>query len=95
MLETLRNWTRTLSPSCRQVTRMQSFALDGHLSRRERLGVYLHLLLCQWCRRYGRQIRFLHDALHENGERLETYSRMQLPREAREQLKEMMTRKPE
>lgn len=95
MFETLRNWIRSLSPTCREVTRLQSLVLDGHLSGRERLGVNLHLLLCRWCRRYGRQLRFLHEALRENEEKLGTCSHVQLPRETREQLKEMMSRNPD
>lgn len=69
--------------------------LDGCLSPGERLGMKLHLMLCRWCRRYGRQIRFLHEALCGNKEKLGTCSHVQLPNETREQLKGMMSRNPD
>jgi hypothetical protein len=30
----------------------------------------LHLLVCGWCRRYGKQIRFLREAAHAHEEEL-------------------------
>jgi predicted anti-sigma-YlaC factor YlaD len=38
--------------SCKQVTETASRHLDGECSRRERLGLWLHLLICVHCRRY-------------------------------------------
>ncbi len=52
----------TISPSCRDAIRLQSEALDRPLSMSARMGLRLHLLLCRWCRRYGKQIRFLQQA---------------------------------
>ena len=51
-----------LSPNCRQASRLQSEALDHKLPVLQRVGLRIHLLLCKWCRRYGKQIRFLRDA---------------------------------
>jgi hypothetical protein len=48
-----------LSPSCREATRLQSEALDRQLGLRQRIGLHIHLFLCKWCRRYGKQIGFL------------------------------------
>ena len=59
-----------LMPSCREAARLQSEALDRPLAPGQRFGLRLHLLLCQWCRRYGRQIRFLRDAAHEHPDQL-------------------------
>lgn len=52
-------------PSCRQVARALSTGeLEGSpLSRR--LAVRLHLLLCQHCRRYARQIRAIGTAARQ------------------------------
>ena len=54
---------RTLSPSCREAVRLQSLALDGRLTLGQRFGLRMHLLLCKWCRRYGRQLRFLRESV--------------------------------
>jgi hypothetical protein len=65
---TVMNWLvqtiRALSPNCREAVRLQSEALDHPLSWRRRLGLRIHLALCVWCRRYGRQIKFLRLAAH-------------------------------
>ena len=55
----LANLFRTLSPNCRDAVRRQSEALDRPLTGLSRWGLWIHLLLCRACRRYGRQLRFL------------------------------------
>jgi hypothetical protein len=61
LIDSLRHVVRTLSPSCRHASRLQSEALDRPLSRWERLGLSIHLMLCRMCRRYGRQLRVLQE----------------------------------
>ena len=79
-----------LSPSCKQAVRLQSAALDGQLSFRQRLGLRIHLVLCKWCRRYGKQIRFLQSATREHaGEELVLPQRTLSP-EARERIKQRL-----
>ena len=53
-------------PTAGRPSRFQSDALEQKLSWAKRIGLNLHLLLCIWCRRYGRQIRCLHHAAHEH-----------------------------
>ena len=50
---------RALSPNCREAIRLQSDALDRPLPRLQRIGLRIHLVLCVWCMRYGKQIKFL------------------------------------
>src|SRR6266536_2033852 len=55
----LRRWLlRTLQP-CRKMVPLMSESLERRLSIRERLGLRLHLLVCAWCARYLRQIKFM------------------------------------
>jgi hypothetical protein len=79
-------WT-ILSMDCRQAARVQSEQLDHPLPRAERLGLGLHLLCCQRCRRYGEQVHFLHKATHEHQEKLTEISSEGLSDEARERIK--------
>jgi hypothetical protein len=74
-------------PTCREVTRLQSEALDKRLPFSKRVGLRLHLLVCSWCRRYGKQIRFLREAMHDNPEELSEASSQSLSPEARERMK--------
>jgi hypothetical protein len=53
-------------PSCKEAVRLQSDALDGHLPFGRQIGLHLHLLMCKWCRRYGRQIAFLRLVAHSH-----------------------------
>ena len=57
-----------LSPNCKEATHLQSEALDRKLSFAERIGLRIHLFLCKWCRRYAKQVKFLHLAAHQCGE---------------------------
>ena len=85
--EALRAGFRTLMPSCRQVARIQSDALDRPLGVFQRLGMWLHLLVCKWCRRYGRQIHFLSHATHEHSDELTGCVPQKLSAEARKRIK--------
>ena len=66
ILKSLRDGAGELSPSCREAARLQSEALDHRLRLRQRMGLRIHLLLCKWCRRYGKQIDFLRSAAHQH-----------------------------
>ena len=77
----------TLLPTCRQVSRLQSDVLDQPLSLPKRFGLRLHLLVCKWCRRYGKQILFLREAVHEHPDELSQATPRTLSPEARERLK--------
>ena len=76
-----------LSPGCRTATRLQSEALDHRLPFRQRFGLRVHLLLCKWCRRYGKQITFLRDAAHEHPDEMAEPVPQKLSDEARERIK--------
>ena len=79
-----------LSPTCKEATRLQSAAMDRKLSLLERLGLRLHLLLCQWCRRYGAQLKFLRSAAHQCEEHMGPEPAQKLSPEARERIKQKL-----
>lgn len=78
---------RTVSPNCREASRLQSEATQHPLPCLPRMGLRLHLLLCGWCRRYGKQIRFLRDAAHTHPDDLTVPASGHLRPEVRERLK--------
>lgn len=45
--------------SCREVTRKIATEELAEAGWRERMAVWMHLLICRFCRRYARQIRAL------------------------------------
>lgn len=81
---------RTIFPSCRQVSQMQSEALDRSVPPLARIKMRLHLLVCSWCRRYGKQIRFLRHAAHEHPEHLQATSNACLSSDAKARLKKAL-----
>jgi len=79
-----------LSPSCKAAARLQSEALDHELSFRRRLGLRIHLVLCKWCRRYGKQITFIHNAVHSHPDKMAESVSPQLSNEARERIRQKL-----
>jgi hypothetical protein len=79
-----------LSPNCREAARLQSEALDKKLSFSKRVGLALHLMICKWCRRYGKQIRFLRSAAEQCPEHLTEAVPQKLSAEARERIRERL-----
>lgn len=85
----------SLSLNCREASRAQSEMLDHPLPRATRIGLWLHLLICKWCWRYGKHIRFLRQAaphLHEE-HTVDKPSQLQLSPEARERIKQRLQTK--
>ena len=86
----MKNFFRTILPSCRDVSRLQSNALDSPLPLSKRFGMRLHLLVCRWCRCYGRQINFLRGAVQARPDKLAESDPQSLPNDARERLKKSL-----
>jgi len=49
--------------NCRQATALISQAQDRPLSRRERLALRLHTLICKGCNNYNRQLAFIRETM--------------------------------
>lgn len=88
----LRRWMRILSPSCQEASRLQSRALDEPLGRAENLGLRVHLVLCRWCRRYGRQLVQLREAARRHPDHPDASLPTSLPPEGAQRLKERLRR---
>jgi hypothetical protein len=79
-----------LSPDCKAATRLQSEALDHRLTFRQRVGLRLHLLLCKWCRRYGKQITFVRNASQAHPDEVAAAVPDRLSDEARERIRQKL-----
>lgn len=76
---------RALSPSCKEAIRLQSEALDRPLPRIQRIGLRIHLAMCRWCSRYGKQLKFLRTAAQRCDQ--DQDPKQAMPTEARERIK--------
>lgn len=54
---------RGMMPTCKEVHRLVSEAMDRDLSLTERLRVRMHMLICVACSRFERQMALLRSAL--------------------------------
>ena len=53
-------WVWKHTPTCAEMSRLTSRALEQPLSLRMQMKMRLHFVICAWCRRYFEQINFLH-----------------------------------
>ena len=81
---------RALSPNCREASRLQSDALDRPLSFHKQIGLRIHLVLCQWCRRYGKQILLLRQAVRAQPDKVNDATPSALSPEARARFKRVL-----
>ena len=58
-------------PECKQMVKILTASLDEKLSWREWLLMKIHLLSCDPCVNFLKQIKFIRTALGQSGERLE------------------------
>ena len=56
MREGLRRLREAFLPTCREMSRRTSDAVDGHVGLARRCGYWLHLAMCGVCRRYRAQL---------------------------------------
>lgn len=49
--------------SCKEATRLASQGLDRRLGFGERLGLWVHFVICKGCVNVSRQMRFLREAI--------------------------------
>lgn len=81
---------KSLSLNCKQASRLQSEAVDHRLSFIQRFGLRLHLFLCAWCRRYGKQVRFLGKVARDHPDELIRPAQQNLSASVRDRIKEKL-----
>jgi hypothetical protein len=66
-------WIWEHTPNCAEMSRLASQSLDGPLPLRIWLKMKLHYVICIWCKRYIKHLKFLHLAathFHEHADLL-------------------------
>ena len=79
-------WVWKHTPNCAEMSRLASRSLEQSLSLRTRLKMRLHYLICAWCKRYFKQLRFLHEAAPHFDEHAGTLPVRSLSIEARRRI---------
>ena len=74
--------------SCKGASQLISQSIDRALTRRERLALRLHLLICDVCKRFNRQLLVISNTVKSMRQRTESDPSIQIPPEARERIAE-------
>lgn len=56
-----------IMPSCKEVSELTSLSMDESLSWRKRFGKYLHLKMCEFCRRNEAQLKMMRTMASKKG----------------------------
>lgn len=83
-------WLGRRLPTCQELTPVLSQSLERRLTLREQLTLRLHFLICVYCVRYLKQLRFMREALREREARAlecDSDASPSLTPEARERLR--------
>jgi len=80
-------WISRLTYSCAEMSRLSSATFERRLTPVERFKRLLHFLICDWCRRYASQLRFLRRAARRLGGDCDHQGHHRLPSEARTRIR--------
>jgi hypothetical protein len=80
-------WVWNHTPTCAEMSRLTSRALEQPLTLKLRLKMRLHFVICAWCRRYFEQIHFLHEVAPRLELQFAGLSSRRLTAEARQRIK--------
>lgn len=83
-------WVWNHTPNCAEMSRLASLSLDRPTPLGLRVRMRLHHLICAWCRRYERQLQFLHRAAPQSHHGLELLVARGLSPDARRRLVQRM-----
>ena len=73
------SWLLRMLPTCRDMARLLSDAMDRTLPLHVRMRMHLHLRMCVLCEGYKRQLRLMRELLRKDGARLIEADRLQKP----------------
>ena len=79
-------WVWKHTPNCADMSRLASRSLERPLSLRLQFKMRLHYLICVWCKRYFKQLKFLHEAAPQFEDHAGTLPGRGLSAEARQRM---------
>lgn len=77
--------------TCKEVSKLISDSLERKLPLRQRISVHLHLMMCNMCRSYRRQILALRQLISRYADTDTTgYEGLRLPDDVRKRIKQKL-----
>ena len=83
-------WVWNHTPNCAEMSRLASVSLDQPVSVKLRLKMRLHYLICVWCERYYKHLKFLHRVAPRLPDELDLISGRNLSNEAKQRMKKRL-----
>jgi len=98
MFQEHRNWLQLqivllicrFTPTCPEVTRILSLGMDKQLSLMMRMKLRIHYLMCSFCQRYMKQLKYIRQVSREFPDKIGEVSDAKLPAEAKARMKEAL-----
>ena len=78
------------TPSCPEVVRILSLGMDKDLSLMMRIKLRIHYLMCSFCERYMKQLKYIRQVSREFPEKIGEVLDASLPADARERMKAVL-----
>jgi hypothetical protein len=75
------------TPTCPEVVRILSLGMDKELSLMMRIKLRIHYLMCSFCERYMKQLKYIRQVSREFPEKIGDVSDASLPADAKERMK--------
>lgn len=79
-------WVWNHTPNCAEMSRLASRSLEQRPSPTTWLRMRLHHLICAWCKRYFKQLSFLHASAPQFDAHPDVFSNRGLSPEARQRI---------
>ena len=100
MFQEHRSWFRLqivllicrFTPTCPEVVRILSLGMDKQLSLVMRMKLRIHYLMCSFCERYMKQLKYIREVSREFPEKIGDVSDASLPADAKERMKAALRR---
>jgi len=78
------------TPTCPEVVRILSLGMDKERALMMRIKLQIHYLMCSFCERYMKQLKYIRQVSREFPEKIGEISEAKLSTEAKERLKEAL-----
>jgi hypothetical protein len=75
------------TPTCSEVVRILSLGMDKELSLMMRIKLRIHYLMCSFCERYMKQLKYIRQVSREFPEKIGDISDASLAADAKERMK--------
>jgi hypothetical protein len=80
------------TPTCPEVTRILSLGMDKELPLTTRIKLRIHFLMCSFCDRYAKQLKYMRTVSREFPDKIGEVSDASLSADAKEQIKAELRR---